>query len=163
VPVVTLGGTDVPGSFGSTPSGQVFATSWTADQAFTLTHILFGATAAQAAADVQPAVYGDTAGSPDELLGSGSLVNGVVINTNTLALTTGIPISNGQVVWVAVLCAGTNFNFRRISGAVGDQRSHSDLAATLQDPWGGAVATSRYNIWGLGFSGGQKTRVVWIT
>jgi hypothetical protein len=158
---VTLGGTDVPDSFQSTTTGQVFATSWTADQAFVLTHILFSATAAQAAGDVQPGVYSDTAGNPDALLGSGSIVNGVVINTNTLALTTPLSISNAQVVWCAVSCTGTNFNFRRIASASGAQRSHSDLSSSLLNPWAGAVSTRRFNIWGLGFSGGQTIRVSW--
>jgi hypothetical protein len=158
---VTLGGTDVPDSFQSTTAGQVFATSWTATQAFQLTHILFSATAAQAAATVQPGVYSDNAGVPNVLLGSGSVVTGVAINTNTLALTTPLAISNGQVVWCALSCNGTNFNLRRIASASGSQRSESDLSSSLLNPWMGAVGTRRYTIWGQGFAGGQTIRVTW--
>jgi hypothetical protein len=160
---VTLGGTDVPDSFSSTPSGQVFATSWTAGQAFTLTHILFSAASAQAAANVQPGVYADNAGVPQARLGTGSVVTGVALNTNSLALTTPLSIANGQVVWCAILTTGTNYNFRRIASVSGAQRSEADLAASLLNPWSGSVGTRRYTIWGQGFSGGQKVRVAWLT
>lgn len=69
----------------------------------TLSAVCFYAVTASATSQVTPAIYADSAGTPNALLASGPTITGVAQGLNTLALTTPLSVTAGQQIWLGFI------------------------------------------------------------
>lgn len=77
-------------------------------KATTLNSIILPVTTTTPSCVVTPAIYGVTAGTYDiaALLKSGAAVTGIVKGLQTLPLTSGLAVTEGQVIWAGVTISG---------------------------------------------------------
>lgn len=82
-------------------AGFFFARAIVAERTGTLNSVKFHASAAQAPNTIIPGIYANTAANIiGALLGSGPKITGVVNGLNKFSLTTGVPVTKGQVYWI---------------------------------------------------------------
>lgn len=89
----------------STSTNQFYLRPFTPSRNCTLNSISLGVTASNAAINLRPIVYGDSAGAPGTLLSAGSTVTGVTTGTvATLPLTTPQSLAAGTQYWLGYMC-----------------------------------------------------------
>ena len=100
------------------------------------------------AVKIRAAVYSDSAGSPNALLGSSAEVTGLIAATMTLPLLTPLAVTAGTPLWLGFNCdVNTNFFIYQTTPAVGRSRT-ATFTSPLPNPAGAMGSASSVLIWG---------------
>jgi hypothetical protein len=120
---------------GTVNGNQKYATRMAMGGSGTIFELQANASKAQTGIHVQMAVYSDNAGKPDQLLGVTNVLVTTVSGLNSFFMVTGVGVTQGQYIWVALLTDAT-FKWLLSPSTAGSAFNADTFTSGFSNPFG---------------------------
>jgi hypothetical protein len=157
---VLLGDQAVEAGADSNPAGSAEAFKTTASATGIVATLSVYVDTGSTATSLVAGLYADNGGQPGALLGSGTLSAPTAGAWNTIALTTGVPVTTGTAYWIALLGPSGTLRFRDHPGGSPSVASAQTGLTALPATWSGTATFSDGPLSAYGSSATSPTLVV---